>query len=249
MKRLAALLSCLLLLSPASAFASIAYDSGSTGTITSGNTNTTFSDTATGSNLDMEICIAQQNDASANRISASNVTFNGVAASLVHSVTDSGGDTVYAFEIVGPASGAHTVSVTRTGTTNSTLINVTTHTGVVQTGQPDAFGTSNGTGSPLNTNLSSIANNAWSFLCTYDSNGGTISASTNSTGRQAVTTYSQMFDSNVAITPAGSFTMTVTRSPTGGTNPFLGVTFSVAPAGGLVTQTYDASNWWPFFTL
>lgn len=203
----------------------IAFDSVSSGTITATNTSVTFAHTVSGSNTIGHVFVTQQNDASANRITG--ITWNGTAMSLIGTpYTNSGGDTLYLWELINPTTGD--IIVTRTGTTNSGFCQAISHSGAKQSSQPDATASANTTTTSLATNITTVADNCWTILGTYDSDGGTITASTNSTQRNALTTYCKLFDNNTAITPAGAYTMTVTRAS--GSSPFSGVIASISPA-------------------
>ncbi len=208
----------------------IAYDAVSSGTITAGNTTATFSHTVTGSNTIGHVSVAQQNDASGNRVTG--ITWNGVAMSLVAVNVNSDNDAIYMWELVAPTTG--NIVVTRTGTTNSGWCNSISHTGAKQTSQPDASNTKEEVDTALDINLTTTADNCWAILTAFNPEGAAITASTNSTERSAVTSFAKLFDNNANITPAGSYTMTVTRS--GGASQFHGVMVSIAPSIATTTR-------------
>jgi hypothetical protein len=203
----------------------IAFDASSIGTITAGSSSVNISHTCTGSDLILHVFVTQQNDASATRITG--ITYSGAALTKVRTYTNASGDTTYAWELVNPATGTNTLAVTRSLTTNTALINALSHTGAKQSSQPDNSASANTSGLTLTATLTTAADNCWTLLGVYDSDGGTASASTGSTQRASAATYSRAFDSNGPKTPAGSASMAVTRAT--GSSPFSGVIVSIAP--------------------
>lgn len=203
---------------------SIAFDAASSGTISAGTSSATFAHTVTGSDTIGHVFVAQQSDPTAVRITG--VTWNGVAMTKIKTYTNTTNDSLYLWELVGVTTGD--IVVSRDTTSNTGWCNAVSHTGASQTGQPDATDSANTTTTSLATSVTTVADNCWAVLGAFDSDGGTITASTNSTQRVAVTSFVKMFDNNTDITPAGSYTMTVTRAT--GTNDFSGVIASFAPA-------------------
>lgn len=202
----------------------IAYDAVSSGTITAGNLTATFAHTVTGANTIGHVSVGQQNDASGNRVTG--VTWNGVAMTLVQTNVNATDDALYMWELINPTTG--NIVVTRTGTTNNGFCNAISHTGAKQSAQPDATGFNEAVTNSLGTSVTTAADNSWAVLAAYNPEGSAITASTNSTERSAVVTYAKLFDNNTDITPAGSYSMTVTRS--GGSSQFHAVMASFAPA-------------------
>lgn len=208
----------------------IAFDAASSGTITAGNLTATFAHTVTGSNTIGHVGVVQQNDATGARVTG--VTWNGVAMTKIRTYVNTTNDAHYMWELVNPTTG--NIVVTRTGTTNTGWCCSTSHTGAKQTSQPDATDDDVSVTTTLATTVTTVADNCWTVLIVFDSDGGTITASTNSTQRVAVTNFVKMFDNNANITPAGSYTMTVTKGA--GTSPFAGVIASIAPAVSAVVN-------------
>ena len=115
---------------------------------------------------------------------------------------------IYMWYLINPASGAHNVVVSASGTS---LIGgmAVSYTGAKQSAQPDAFATNSSSGATsITTSVTTVANNCWTVL--YSKIDGTaITAGTGSTQR-VNNTGKALFDSNSALTPAGSKSMTLT---------------------------------------
>lgn len=170
-------------------------------------------------------------------------TYNAVSLSLIQKFSGLGADRIqYLFGGLGPASGAHNVVFSQSG---SHLIQggAVSYTGVLQSGLPDAVTTNVSTilATTLTTSLSSIADNCWEVLLHGGYDGGSApTAGTGSTRRtfDAANGGYALFDSNGLIHPAGSYSMTSNYGS--GTNPFnlaiAHILVSIAPfvaAGGV----------------
>lgn len=85
--------------------------------------------------------------------------------------------------------------------------------------------------------ITTIADNCWT-VCSALADAGALASSTNSTTRSTIqNTAWGVFDSNGAVTPAGSFTMTQTGSGSKG-----GVIVSFAPATAATSQIKSADG-------
>ncbi len=153
------------------------------------------------------------------------VTYNGVSMSQLKSV---GGDTsfrIHCYGLVAPATGANTVQI-NFDTTIETGYRSASYTGVAQTGLPDASTTtiaSSGTG--ITCTLTTVADNCWTVMF-VKTQGSSLVASTGATRRTGAGFNIGNFDSNAAITPAGSTSESATWTTS--TNN-LGVMVSIAP--------------------
>lgn len=135
---------------------------------------------------------------------------------------NNGSEEVYLYYIVNPDSGTNTVTASFSTNVVSRM-SVSTYTGASQTGVPDASATGQSTNGGTGT-LTTIANNCWAVMFVRGSTN--VVASTNSTERpSAAGSTSAIFDSNGAITPAGSFSMSYTD-----TGPSAWVMASFAPS-------------------
>lgn len=208
---------------------SIAYDTSASGTTASGSSITHSHTMATGTAGIIFFFVHCQTLAS-----ISSVTYNGDATTLLTSWTITGfsADRYAAiYYRVAPDTGTHDVVTTFSGTTNGSCQSVS-YLGALQSGIPDALG-STGSGNVNNSTVSSsspssVADLSWKIFW-FLSATGTHSASTGSTGRTinlSNSGISSVFDSNSAITPAGTYSMEVSVS--GSTN-YAYIMFTFAP--------------------
>jgi hypothetical protein len=186
----------------------IAFDASTNGNFVSGTTRT-FSHTCTGSDriLFVEAVINEATD------KITGVTYSGVSMTRIATVNPTANRRLYLYYLIAPATGANNVVITAS---SSTAIggNAASYTGVAQSGTIiDVSTTATDTTSPIATSLTTTIDNTWTILCTTQDTTTVFSASTGSTFRVQNTTYADVsiFDSNGAITPAGSTTMTVTN--------------------------------------
>ena len=203
----------------------IARDTFTNGAFTSG-TSHTFSHTCSGTDRFLFVH-AFKNSTSDTITSAS---YGGVAMTLLHKFSPGVSRYLYVFYLTNPASGANNVVIS---SSSSTAIggNAASYTGVSQTGQPEVSTTAVGTGSPNTTTLTTTTDNSWTVLFTLGNNADPT-ASTGSTffGQNSIYGDADVFDSNGAISPAGSTSMSLTTN-----NPAfpLGrIMAAIAPAGG-----------------
>jgi hypothetical protein len=215
----------------------IAFDASTDGNFTSG-TSRTFSHTCTGSDriLFVQAIINTNSDI------VTGVTYNGVSMTQVATVSPNANRRIYLYYLIGPNTGANNVVIT---TSVSAAIggNAASYTGVAQSGTIiDVSTTATDTSSPVDTTLTTTVDNCWAILLTTTDSTTAFTASTNSTFRRANTTYvdGRIFDSNAAVTPAGSFTMTVTNTNVNGTSPAGTIMAAFAPVtgGGVVKPQF-----------
>ncbi len=161
------------------------------------------------------------------------VTYNGVA--MTQAVYDSFVWGKYLYYLLAPAAGAHNVVISNTNLRNIVGA-AASYSGALQSGVPDATATASGVGVTSRTaTLTTVANNCWGVLFAGDESADAETfAGSGSTRRfeshgAAGGANGAFFDSNGAITPAGSYGMTFTQvSPAS----LHGVAASFAPAGG-----------------
>lgn len=202
----------------------IAFDAGTQGGFTSG-TSHTFTHTVTGS--DRLLFVHGFKNASSDTLNS--CTYNGVSATLITSITPASSRRVYLWYLIAPSTGSNTVAV---GSSSSTAIgaNAVSYTGAQQSGVPDAQATASSSTTPSVTSVTTVADNCWAVLAVIGNNANST-ASTNSTLRASNATYGDgdTYDNNGAITPAGSYSMTVTHA---GVAPLARIIASFAPASG-----------------
>jgi hypothetical protein len=119
----------------------------------------------------------------------------------------------YLYCLFAPATGANNVVCTASASTQFNSMSVS-YTGAVQSNAVDASNTSSITAAALNfsTTVTTVADNCWT-IC-YAANDTNVFAS-NSDTRRGTNVGGNIFDSNAAITPAGSKTMTQTVTGSG----------------------------------
>lgn len=180
--------------------------------------------TCTGSNLALLVCITGLGGDF-----ITSVTYNGVAMTLIDKLNFTSTVWMYTYILAAPATGSHAV-VINGSTTNTYNVFAESITGAKQTGLPDAHTTATAASADHITKaITTVADNCWTFYYVQDTVSGTGSTYTytNLTQRQA-NDDGIFADSNGAITPAGSFTGTVTA--TGVTQNWAALVVSLAPA-------------------
>lgn len=176
---------------------------------TASDTTLTISHTCTGKNLILFVGI---HVLSASDV-VSTVTYNGVAMTRVNTVA-SASESSYLYMLLTPATGAHNLVINISGGANTIRATSASYTGARQAAQPDASDTKT-TASTTSQALAvtTVADNCWmvSFCAAQNANPA---ASTGVTLRDS-TTGRAIGDSNAAITPPGSYSMTWTAGVAG----------------------------------
>lgn len=202
----------------------IAFDAASE-SFTNSATSLTWSHTCTGSDRILWVSVMAS---SARNITG--VTYNGVA--LTSLTRSAGTQPMQLWYLIAPATGANNIVVSIDGAASFIYTSAGSYTGVEQSGQPDAQATNSTTASSVTTTLTTIADNCWTILGARGATSGNTDASTNSTERAAGAAGTvQLYDSNGAVTPAGSFGMTIT---TAGSEAITTAMASFSPEGGAV---------------
>lgn len=196
----------------------IAFDAASDGgAITA--TSLSWSHTCTGANRILFVGFNGDNSGGADDITG--VTYNSVAMTLaVKKINPTSGDrNLYLYYLIAPATGSHTVTISASGSHNLSG-GALSYTGAKQSSQPDATTTNvevSSASKTLTTAIVTVNDNSWSVLLEgcFDGSSGPI-AGTGATLRQldTISTFGAwgLFDSNAAIHPAGSYSMTTTRT-------------------------------------
>lgn len=163
--------------------------------------------------------------------SISGVTYAGVSMTQQAMLTDASNYNIYLFYLVNPALGANNYVVTASSSTQ-TYGCVASYNGVSQTGFPDASTTNQNTGTSQTVTLTTIANNAWTFMFSGFNYGqvGTPTGGTGTTIRQALQKIFIASDSNGAITPAGSTSLILNNGTSGSQNDSIMVSFAPVAA-------------------
>jgi hypothetical protein len=211
----------------------IAFDAATDGGFSTG-TSHTFAHTCTGSDRLLFVGIAGDHPSGSDDITG--VTYNGAAMTLVAKEANAGLDRIlYLYVLIAPATGANNVVVSATNV-HDIFAGAVSYTGAKQTGQPDNSTTNVSGASPtsLTTSLTPVADSCWTIVMagSYAANNAPT-AGTGSTRRTYDGTFGTwgLFDSNAAISPAASYSMT-TGYPVPASNPIGHVMASFAPPGG-----------------
>lgn len=138
----------------------------------------------------------------------SSVTYNGVAMTRYVQAVDASNYSIYLYYLLNPASGANNYVVTGSGVIFGQVVS---YTGVSQTGFPDAGSTNQSTGTSQTTSLTTVANNCWvfAFFEFNVSQSGIPAAGAGTTIRQSQLSIFYSVDSNAAISPAGSTSLSL----------------------------------------
>lgn len=196
----------------------IAFDAATFGGNNGGATNSlTFPHTITGTLPFLVVGVAGDTIGGADDVTG--VTYNGVAMTLADKFTNASATNnryAYLYWLIGPATGAHDVIVSATGT-HYLLAGAASYTGAKATGQLDAHGAtdSGAAASTLASALLTGADNAWTVL--FESGS---SASSDPTAGAGVTRRANdtdfgtwgLFDSNGVVHPPSNYSMTTNRS-------------------------------------
>lgn len=208
----------------------IANDSFTNGAFTSGTTHT-FSHTCSGT--DRILYVHAFINTTTDRVTG--VTYNGTSMTLLHKFSPAAGRYLYVFALINPDTGANNVVISASA---SVAIggNAVSYTGVSQTSQPEVTRTEIGSTNPDTYSITTTTDNSWAVLFTLGNNANPT-ASTGSTfvGQNSVYGDADVFDSGGAITPAGSYSMTLSYSSTF-THGIVQV--AMAPSAGAAAYRY-----------
>lgn len=138
------------------------------------------------------------------------VTWDGTAMTEITPRKATGdGATLSLWYIIAPTAGVKNIVASRTGSLSTLSVTAAYYNAVKQSAQPDAKTTNSGTGvATLATSLTTIADKTMTVLFAACQTQN-LSAGTGTTLRTSVGTV-VLGDSNTAITPAGSYSMTIT---------------------------------------
>lgn len=186
----------------------IAVDATSQGQSVAGSTSYTLSHTCSGSD---RILWVQVGNSTAND-TITGVTYGGTAMTLVKKAggSSSGKYWNYLYYLVAPATGANNI-VASASSGSYIIVRGVSYTGASQTGVPDSSpdATTNSTTTSDTLSTTTVADNCWILMAVAGQRA--ISASTGSNYRIGdANTQWQIFDTNGAKSPAGSYSMSVT---------------------------------------
>lgn len=161
------------------------------------------------------------------------VTYNAVSMSQMgHLDGGSSFEQVHLYGLLNPATGSNSLTLTKTNADLGYVIG-SSYTGVSQSGLPDASDTSSvASGTSLTSTVTSIADNCWTVMMSKATANQT--AGTGTTLRQVGPNNAQtgVFDSNAAITPAGSTSLQTTFATANAGQVMISFAPAVAAAEG-----------------
>ncbi len=200
----------------------IAFVAGADLTDNGGTTNSLTHAYTCGSGSNRLLVVGFLGDSIGGNDDITGVTYASIAMTLAVKKTTGGTNRLqYIYYLLNPASGSNNVVISCTN--NHYLIAVAAdYTGVKQSGQPDATNTNiSGTAgaTTLTTSVTTVADNSWAILLESSYQGGpAATAGTGATFRIAGAAFGEpsIFDSNGAVHPAGSYSMTTNAAATFG---------------------------------
>lgn len=227
------ILTLCLLLCLQRAFAAISFDAAADLGNNGGTTNSLTAN-ATVNSGDTFLGVCLQGDGGGGADDISSVVYNTTGTmTLIQKQVGANTRLSYAYGLQAPATGTHPIVITA-GSNHFLLAGYILLKGTLTTGQPEASNTGqSSSAASYTTSLTTLTNNAWVVMC--NGSNQTI-ASTNCTSRVSSGTGSppsyMICDSNSAVTPAGSFSMTSCTAVGCGGSSFVGnhIMFALAPA-------------------
>lgn len=135
----------------------------------------------------------------------SGVTYGGVSMTRIDTQIYTAGRSDYLYYLVNPATGANNVVISTSSSTDIGALS-TSYTGVAQTSPIDVSAKNTGTSvATKTTSLTTLTDNCWTILQHHNTaSNPTAGASTTKRGYNAADVGMAIFDSNAAITPAGT---------------------------------------------
>jgi len=213
----------------------IAFNAATDGGNNGGSTSSlTFSHT-TGSGSDRVLFVVVAGDVGGSSNHPTGVTYATVAMTEVDRTT-TGNRNLYTYFLLNPTSGANNVVVSA-GSNFFLLACAADYTGAAQSGQPDAEAEQVAANTSVTTSITTVADNCWTMLGEQGFNASNPpGAGAGSTRRTFGAAFGQpgLFDSNAALTPAGSHSMTTTRTTSVSISHVMA---SFSPAGGGAAPT------------
>lgn len=136
----------------------------------------------------------------------SDCTLDGVSMTFITSGNYNGtSQHYYVYAVLNPSAGSHTVSPVFSGSGIGTIeVMVWSGYGYVQSTTPDAIHVTTGSGNTHSGTITTVTNNAWVIVFSFNGAGGTFVPGTNLTSRAGFGNCG-VGDSNAGVSPAGSF--------------------------------------------
>ena len=209
---------------PASA-PGISFDAATDGGIALSTSTLSWQHTTSGNDrlLVVEALVIQSSQTE----SITGVTYNNVPMiEMGHQLNTNGAGTLYLFYLLNPASGNHSVVITKNGTFKEVDGLASSYDNVKQTSQPDSVSNAPQTAtiSTFTQSITTVANNAWIIWATANG-GGVPSVGTIPTLRESSGNGYALADTNGPVSPPGLYSMTENRF-----GQWVGIMASFAPA-------------------
>lgn len=172
-------------------------------------------------------------------VTCTGVTYGGVAMTEIGTrVLTGDSDYIAHYYLKNPASGSNNIVASFSGS-NYSMVGAASYTGVDQTSPLDANNNRAATtSSNLTTSVTTVADNCWVLASVRAHSDGVSAAGTGTTQRATVSGYTQMYDKNSAVTPAGSASINTTQL----SQPVVHLLASIKPATSVVSNYYSPSG-------
>lgn len=214
----------------------IAFDASASGN-NAGASSLTIAHTCTGSDRLLLVGVFCQETPTSYDV-VTGVTYNGVAMTQLAKI-DCGiaVQGVYLYGLLAPATGANNIVVSASTTTDVLELKSLSYTGVKQSGLPDASDTSNGAlVTSISNDITTILDNCWAVMWSWSER--LLNATAGVTARLGANSQSWIGDSNGVISPAGSFTGTLSLSSANRVGAIM-VSFAPPASGPANVKTWD----------
>lgn len=162
----------------------IAFDS-SAGTVVTTGTPASINWNHTVAGLNRALVVFVYNDDATDKVTG--VTYNGSSMTRIAAQSVAGGETVYAYLLLNPSTGTHSVVVTASSGSNQLGGISLSYTGVNQSGEPDSYATDStgNAGSTFSVTSTIVADNSWLIGASRnDTSLGSVGSGTVSRGNQ-----------------------------------------------------------------
>ena len=222
----------------------IAYDASTDGGDNGGSTTSlTYAHTCTGSDGLLTVAISGDTIGGADDISS--VTYNSVGMTLITKITATIGRYAYLYRLFSPSTGANNIVIT-CSSSHYILSVCSSYAGVSGAGvDASTTNTAPALSASITTSLTTVADNCWVIMGGYGYSASLPQvAGTGATLRKSGTFgVTGIYDSNSAVTPAGSYSMTWSFATPPAGQAMGSILASFAPPGG------GGTNWGPLLGL
>jgi len=186
----------------------IAFDAASGNEYDGSGTSVTVAHTCTGDNRILFAVAVGSNESD----TLTSCTYNSASMTLIDKLQVSGDRWVYLFYLIAPATGTNNLTANFSEITDPT-INGASYTGVSQTGQPDSNNTGTADSTTLTISTTTVADNCWLVMGVKNTQSTPVAGT--GTTRRDTGGAAGILDSNGAKSPAGSYSLEETQTPSG----------------------------------